>query len=74
MGMKGIFHPEDLATGVGRLLSILTLIFLAGCTANAPYRDQNLLSDPSSFGGYIGNEPQQKSFYARTFPMRIRII
>ena len=48
------------------LYSALAALLVAGCTANAPYRDQNLLSDPASFGGYIGNEPQQKSFYGRT--------
>lgn len=56
----------DLVTVVARLVSIITLIFLASCTPNAPYRDLNVLSDPANFGGYIGSKPQQKSFYGRT--------
>jgi hypothetical protein len=41
--------------------------FLVSCTPNAPYRDLNVLSDPSNFSGYIGSKPQQKSFYGRTY-------
>jgi hypothetical protein len=55
-----------LVTLVARLFLAITLILFAGCTPNAPYRDLNVLSDPSNFGGYIGREPQQKSFYGRT--------
>jgi len=44
----------------------LAALLMTGCTANAPYRDLDVLNNPSDFGGYIGSEPQQKSFYART--------
>jgi hypothetical protein len=73
--LHGKDHPiiviamDELAqtlTAVAQSFSIIILTFLLGCTANAPYRDLNVLSDPSNFGGYIGREPQQKSFYGRT--------
>jgi hypothetical protein len=64
--MKGIFHASGWATAAARSLSTIILIFLLGCTPNAPYRDLNVLNDPSTFGGYIGKEHQQKSFYRRT--------
>jgi hypothetical protein len=60
------FRVRDLVTVVARLLSVITLIFFTGCTPNAPYRDLNVHSDSSNFGGYIGGRPQQKSFYERT--------
>jgi hypothetical protein len=64
--MQGIFYTGDSVTAMTRSLSAMILTFLLGCTANAPYRDLNVLSDPSNFGGYTGREPQQKSFYGRT--------
>jgi hypothetical protein len=56
----------DLLMVAARLFSTIALVFLAGCTPNAPYRDLDVLRDPSTFGGYIGKEPQQKSFYGPT--------
>jgi hypothetical protein len=67
MSTTSDFDSEDFFTLAARLFSTIILIFLAGCTPNAPYRDLNVSRDPSNFGGYIGGEPQQKSFYARTF-------
>jgi hypothetical protein len=60
------FRARDLLMIAVRWFSIITLLFLLSCTPNSPYRDLNLLHDPSAFGGYIGKEPQQKSFYGRT--------
>jgi hypothetical protein len=60
--MKEMFNASGWATAAARSLSTIILIFLLGCTQNAPYRDLNVLNDPSTFGGYIGKEPQQKSF------------
>jgi hypothetical protein len=57
---------QDLVTMVVRSFLASTLILFGGCTPNAPYRDRNVLSDPSNFGGYIGGKPQQGSFYGRT--------
>lgn len=53
-------------SAVYRLFSTVILILLVGCTPNVPYRDLNVQRDPSDFGGYIGSQPQQKSFYGRT--------
>ena len=64
--MHGIFHTDDSLTATARSFSAIILTLLMGCTANAPYRDKNVLHDPSNFGGYVGREPQQKSFYERT--------
>jgi len=61
MSTSSNFHARDLVTVVARLFSTIIFIFLAGCTPNAPYRDLNVLSDPSNFGGYIGGKPQQDS-------------
>ena len=66
MSTSSYFHAGDLVTVVARSFSTIILVFLVGCTPNAPYRDLNVLTDPSNFGGYIGGEPQQKSFYGRT--------
>src|SRR5215831_8918006 len=64
--MRGIFHTDDSVTAIARSFSTIFLSLLLGCTANAPYRDKNVPRDSSNFGGYIGREPQQKSFYERT--------
>jgi len=64
--MHGIIHTDNSVTAIARSFSTITLTLLLGCTANAPYRDKNVLSDPSNFGGYVGREPQQRSFYERT--------
>src|SRR4029077_16056530 len=66
ISMHGIFHTDDSVTAIARSFSTIILTLLLGCPANSPYRDLNVLSDPSNFGGYIGREPQQKSFYGRT--------
>jgi hypothetical protein len=62
MSTTSNLHVGDLLPGTVRLLSTFILIFLVSCTPNAPYRDLNAQHDPSTFGGYIGREPQQKSF------------
>jgi hypothetical protein len=67
MSTTSNFHAGDLVTLGARLFSTIILVFLVGCTPNAPYRDLNVLSDLSNFGGYIGSKPQQKSFYGRTY-------
>src|SRR6516165_169063 len=64
--MHGIIHTDNSVTAIARSFSTITLTLLLGCTANAPYPDKNVLSDPSNFGGYVGREPQQRSFYERT--------
>jgi hypothetical protein len=64
--MKETFHGNELSAVVTRLFFTIVLALVLGCTPNAPYRDGNDPRNSTNFGGYIGSEPQDKSFYGRT--------